>query len=295
MNQIIEKTKNSFQGKLIASIAILGLLILGTRLILAPVQEVQVGVDIATWLILTQTSEHIHALSACVFLALSVGAILTKKGSVNHRIYGKIGILILFLAMLSAAVLLICLAIEDPSGAYASPVLVYENSSILFTLLITGIYGGMTGYRWAAFPQPKIDLDLVSGGYAILGSIFSIALIPFVVIIDPITVGTAGFPLTPFTSGLLLVGQSGLLGYFGYDDIRSFYGKKAGKTERVIKHAYRIMLTVGAAFTAIGIVHLGPVFINYPNLVWLLYFVPPSIIVVLTIYSRVNYMSSVRS
>ena len=295
MNQMIEKAKTRFQGKLIAIIAILGSLMLGARLILAPVQKVKAGVDIAAWLRLTQISEHIHALSACIFLVLSVGAILTKKGSGSHRIYGKLGILIMFLALLSAAVLLMYLTIEDPSGAYASHLLVYENSSILFTLLITGVYGGMTGYRWAAFPQPKLDLDLVSGGFAIFGSIFSIALIPFVVIIDPITVGTAGFPLTPFTSGMLLAAQSGLLGYFGYDDIRGFYGKKAGKTERVIKHAYRIMVTVGAAFTAVGIVHLGPVFIDYPNFVWLLYFVPPSIIVVLTIYARVNYMSAAKS
>ena len=286
------KTKTSFQGKLIAIIAILGLLILGTRLILAPVQEVKAGVDIATWLRLTQISEHIHALSACIFVALSAGAIITKKGSENHKIYGKIGILILFLALLSAAVLLIYLAIEDPFGSYASRAMIYENSSILFTLLLTGSYGGITGYRWAAFPQPKLDLDLVCGGYAILGSIFSIALIPFAVFIDPITAGNAGFPLTPFTAGLLLSGQSALLGYFGYDDIRGFFGKNTSKTERVIKHSYRTMITVGAAFTAIGIVHLGPIFIHYPNLVWLLYFAPPSAIAVLTIYLKVNYMTS---
>ena len=292
MNQIKEKTKNNFSGKLIAIIAILSLLILGVRLILAPVQQVKTGVDIATWLRLTQISEHIHALSACIFIALSVGAIITRKGSENHKTYGKLGILALLLGLLSAAALLIYLSIEDPSGAYASEVMVYENNSILFTLLLTGLYGGMTGYRWAALPQPKLDLDLVSGGYAILGSIFSIALIPFVVIIDPITLGNVGFPLTPFTAGLLLAGQSALLGYFGYDDINSFYGKKAGKTERVIKHTYRIMITVGAAVTAVGIVHLGPVLIHNPNLVWLLYFLPPTIIAALTICLKVNYISS---
>lgn len=291
MHQITEKTISP--SKLIAIFGILSLLILGVRLILAPVQEVQAGVDIAAWLRFTQISEHIHALSACIFLALSVGAIITRKGSENHKIYGKLGFLTLLLGLLSAAALLIYLTIEDPSGGiYTSRVMIYENNSILFTLLISGSYGGITGYRWAALPQPKLDLDLVSGGCAILGSIFSIALIPFVVILDPITAGNVGFPLTPFTAGLLLAGQGALLGYFGYDDISGFYGKKAGKTERVIKHTYRIMIAVGAAFTAIGIVHLGPVFINYPNLVWLLYFVPPSIIVALTISLKINYITS---
>ena len=295
MHQNSEKTNNNFPKKLIAIIAILGLLILGIRLILAPVQEVQASVDIAAWLKFSQISEHIHALSACTFLALSVGAIITRKGSENHKIYGKLGLLALLLGLLSSAILLIDLTIEDPSGVYTSRVMINENNSILFTLLITGSYGGMTGYRWAALPQPKLDLDLVSGGFAILGSIFSIALIPFVVILDPITAGDVGFPLTPFSAGLLLAGESVLLGTFGYNDITGFYGKKASKTERVIKHAYRTMITVGAAFAAIGIVHLGPVFVNYPNLVWLLYFVPPSIIVALTIYLKVNYIASAKS
>ena len=295
MHQNSEKTNNNFPKKLIAIIAILGLLILGIRLILAPVQEVQAGVDIAAWLKFSQISEHIHALSACTFLALSVGAIITRKGSENHKIYGKLGLLALLLGLLSSAILLIDLTIEDPSGVYTSRVMINENNSILFTLLITGSYGGMTGYRWAALPQPKLDLDLVSGGFAILGSIFSIALIPFVVILDPITAGDVGFPLTPFSAGLLLAGESVLLGTFGYNDISGFYGKKASKTERVIKHAYRTMITVGAAFAAISIVHLGPVFVNYPNLVWLLYFVPPSIIVALTIYLKVNYIASAKS
>ena len=86
MHQISEKTNNNFPKKLIAIIAILGLLILGIRLILAPVQEVQASVDIAAWLKFSQISEHIHALSACTFLALSVGAIITRKGSENHKI-----------------------------------------------------------------------------------------------------------------------------------------------------------------------------------------------------------------
>lgn len=295
MHQISKKTNNNFPKKLIAIIAILGLLILGIRLILAPVQEVPAGVDIAAWLKFSQISEHIHALSACTFSALSVGAIITRKGSENHKIYGKLGLLALLLGLLSSAILLIDLTIEDPSEAFTSRVMINENNSILFTLLITGSYGGITGYRWAALPQPKLDLDLVSGGFAILGSIFSIALIPFVVILDPITAGNAGFPLTPFSAGLLLAGESVLLGTFGYNDINGFYGKKAGKTERVIKHAYRTMITVGAAFAAISIVHLGPVFVNYPNLVWLLYFVPPSIIVALTIYLKVNYIASAKS
>ncbi len=295
MNQIIEKTKSSSLTRLISVIGILALVILGTRLILAPLQEVPSSVDTGIYMKLSQISEHIHALSACIFVVLSIGAIATKKGAEKHRIYGKLGVLLVFLALLSAAVLLLYLVIQNPSGVYSTRVMINENSALLFTVLASGSYGALTGYRWAAFPQPKLDLDLVSGVFAILGSIFGIALIPFAVFIDPMNVQDIGFPLTPFAAGLLLSGQSALLGYFGYDDIRGFFGKNISKTERVVKHTYRIMSTVGGTITAVAIIHLGPVIINYPSLVWLLYLVPPSAIFALTIYLKKSYLSAANS
>ena len=83
-------------------------------------------------------------------------------------------------------------------------------------LLLTGVYGGLAGYRWAAFSQEKHDIDIIFGLIAISISLLGIAMTPLVAFIAPLnTLNDAGFPLTPFMAGLLLICQS-LLMLFRY-------------------------------------------------------------------------------
>lgn len=262
---------------------------LATRLIWVPIQKIRSGVDINAWIHMAETSEHVHALSACVFAVLAVGAIVHRKGGKPHRLFGKTSILALFFAIISAAILLVYVSIENNSaGIYTNRTAIYENNAILLTLLLAGAYGGFTGYRWAVLHQLKLDVDLACGWAAILSSLLSICLVPIVTIVDPISTTNAGFPLTPVTAGFLLAGQGALLGYFGYDDLRFYYSVKQNESERITKHTYRIMTTVGAALTAIGIVHLGPIALLFPNMTWLLYTVPPSLIFALTLLLKQN-------
>ena len=83
------------------------------RLILSPVQRIEATVNLQTWILYGSISEHIHAIAACVFLVLSIGSIVARKASKSHRLFGKLAILSLVIACISAAVLLGYLAIQD--------------------------------------------------------------------------------------------------------------------------------------------------------------------------------------
>ncbi len=266
---------------------IIGLLCLSlaiaTRLVLSPVQQIEATVDLQTWIFYGSTSEHIHAITACIFLVLSTCAIIAKKTSKAHRLFGKLAITTLLITCVSAAVLLGYLAIQSSGNMFNSIVARNENMAIFLMLLSTGIYGGLAGYRWTAFSQSKHDIDVAFGFMAITISLLGIAMAPLVAFINPLnTTNDTGFPLTPFMAGFLLISQSVLMLSFGIDDLHSFHSGQISYQQRIAKHVYRVMTAAGAAVTAVFIVHLGPAFADNDQLLWALYIIPPTIFALLT-------------
>ena len=268
---MVRSTRNLLVGFLCLSAAA------ATRLVLSPVQPIEATVNLRTWILYGSISEHIHAIAACIFLVLSVCAIVAKKASKAHRLFGKLSIATLLVACVSAAVLLGYLAIQDTGNMYNTILARNENMAIFLMLLLVGIYGGLAGYRWTAFSQSRHDIDAFFGLIAIAVSLLGIVMTPLVTFFAPLnTMNDAGFPLTPFMAGLLLVAQSFLMLFFGIDDFNSFFSGHVSRTQRIAKHAYRVMTASGAAVTAVFIVHLGPLIARNPDLLWTLYIIPPT-------------------
>lgn len=260
------------------------------RLILSPVQRIEATVNLQTWILYGSISEHIHAVAACVFLVLSIGAMVARKASKAHRLFGKLAIFSLVVACISAAVLLGYLAIQDTGYMYHSLVARNENMALFLMLLSTGIYGGLSGYRWSAFSQSKHDIDLVFGLMAITVSLFGIVMAPLIAFVDPLnTLNDSGFPLTPFMAGSLLIAQSFLLVLLGVDDLHSFRLGQVSHSQRITKHVCRVMTAAGAAVTAVFIVHLGPVLMTNNQLLWTLYVIPPTAFALLTAFLLSRY------
>ena len=269
------------------------LLAAATRIILSPVQQIKATVNLQTWILYGSISEHIHAISACIFLVLSVGAIASIKGSKVHRLFRKLSIITLIVACISASILLAYLAIQDTGNMYNSLTSRNENMSIFLILLLTGVYGGLGGYRWAAFTQNKHDIDIVLGLIALSIALLGIAMTPLVAFIAPLnTLNDAGFPLTPFMAGLLLISQSFLMLLFGIYDLNSFHSGQISYPQRVSKHAYRVMTASGAAVTAVFIVHLGPLIAHNSNFLWILYIIPPTGFAALSLFVMSKYRIS---
>ena len=97
---MVPPTRNLLVGLLCLSLAA------ATRLVLSPVQQIEATVNLRTWILYGSISEHIHAIAACIFLVLSVCAIVAKKASRAHRLFGKLSIATLIIACISAAILL---------------------------------------------------------------------------------------------------------------------------------------------------------------------------------------------
>ena len=269
------------------------LLAAATRIILSPVQQIEATVNLRTWILYGSISEHIHAISACIFLVLSACAIAAKKASKAHRLFGKLSVTTLIVACISASILLAYLAIQDTGNMYNSLIARNENMSIFLMLLLTGVYGGLAGYRWAAFSHDKHDIDIIFGLIAISISLLGIAMTPLVAFIAPLnTLNDAGFPLTPFMAGLLLICQSLLMLFFGVDDLSSFHSGQISYPQRIKKHVYRVMTAAGAAVTAVFIVHLGPLIAHNSNLLWSLYIIPPTGFAVLSLFVMSKYQIS---
>ena len=284
---MVPPTRNLLVGLLCLSLAA------ATRLVLSPVQQIEATVNLRTWILYGSISEHIHAIAACIFLVLSVCAIVAKKASSAHRLFGKLSIATLIIACISAAILLGYLAIQDAGNMYNSLVARNENMAIFLMLLLVGIYGGLAGYRWTAFSQSKHDIDTVFGLIAISVSLLGVVMTPLVTFIEPLnTLNDAGFPLTPFMAGLLLIAQSFLMLLFGIDDFYSFYSGRVSRSQRIAKHVYRVMTASGAAVTAVFIVHLGPVIANNDKLLWTLYIVPPTGFALLSVFILLRYRIS---
>ena len=285
--------------KAILAISAFGVLVFGVRLIWVPVSPVLWGTDMKKWLLYSSISGHIHAVSACVFVVLALAAILARKGAESHRIFGKIGVLAFVIGLLFAGILLAYSAIATGLGPDITPTLanaavqVRENLSVLLIFLVGGFYGISTGYRWSVLPQPKLDIDWALGILALMISLFCMALIPFAGFIYPIVkISLERNVGTPFSVVVLLAGLSSLFGYFGYDDLMTYYRNAAIPFRvRVEKHIYRIMVAVGLSFAAVCLIHLGK--ITAEGLGWLLYFAPPTMTTLLTFYLRKKYLDSI--
>jgi hypothetical protein len=119
------------------------------------------------------------------------------------------------------------------------------------------------------------------------------ALIPFAGFIYPIVkISLERNVGTPFSVVVLLTGLSGLYGYFGYDDLTTYYRNTVIPFRvRVEKHIYRTMVAVGLSFAAVSLIHLGK--ITAEGLGWLLYFAPPTITTLLTFYLRKKYLDGI--
>jgi len=278
---------------IIATVGV-GLGVLGFRLLIAPVQIVNLEVNTQNWLFLTSVSGHVHAISSCIFMLLALVAIFTRKGAEGHRIFGKIGVAAFLVCTLSAGIMLTYIAIANGFGVSTSMVQVKENISILLIMLMAGFYAITTGYRWSVLPQPKLDLDWAFGVFALLIAMANVALIPFVGFINPILRGNATFPFSPFSAVMLLTALAVLYIYFGIDDLRTYYANKPVQYKvRVQKHIYRIMVAPGAGVTAVAIVHVGALVMRQPHMVWTLFFVPPVIFFALTLYLKKVYLDSI--
>ena len=285
-----ERKLNSGLTKTTISItAISGVILLAIRILIAPVQSIRSNLDSLSWFRHGAISEHVHAVSACVFFALAMGAILAKKGSESHRLFGKIAVGALLIACISASALLLLISIEAPGNRYHSIVMINENSGILLLLLMSGFYGGISGYRWAALAQDKLDLDWASGVFALITAMLGFALFPVVAFMKPLTSSNIGFPLTPFAAGVMLIGQSTLMLYFAVNDFQGCNQDVKSPGDKLDRHAFRVMLAAGAGFTAIFIVHLGPLVATNEALVPLLYIVPPAIFGAFTLLIRERF------
>jgi hypothetical protein len=287
-----KQAKPGFTRTTISITAIAGIILLATRILLAPVQSIRSNLDSLTWFRHSEVSEHVHAVSACIFFALAMGAVLAKKGSESHRLFGKIAIGALLIACLSASALLLLISIEAPGNSYHSIVMINENSGILLLLLMSGLYGGLSGYRWAALAQDKLDLDWAFGVFALMTALLGFALFPVVAFMKPLTSSNIGFPLTPLAAGVMLIGQSTLMLYFAVNDFQGCNQDVKSPSDRLDRHAFRVMLAAGAGFTAIFIVHLGPLIATNAALVPLLYIVPPGFFGAFTLLLRQRFQAS---
>ena len=294
-----DSTSSPLLKRAIFAISACGALVFGVRLIWVPVSPVLWGADMKKWLLYSGISGHIHAVSACVFVVLALAAILARKGTESHRVFGKLGVLVFVLCLLFAGILLAYSAIATGLGPDIIPTLrnsavqVRENISVLLIFLVGGFYGITTGYRWSVLPMPKLDIDWALGILALIISLFCVGLIPFAGFIYPIVkISIERNVGTPFTVVVLLVGLSGLFGYFGYDDLTTYYRNTTVPFRvRVEKHIYRIMVAVGLSFSAVSLIHLGR--ITAEGLGWLLYFAPPVITTLLTFYLRKKYLDAI--
>ena len=294
-----DATKSPPLKRTILALSAFGALVFGVRLIWVPVSPVLWGTDMKKWLLYSSISGHIHAVSACVFVVLAFAAILARKGAESHRLFGKIGALTFVICLLFAGILLAYSAIATGLGPGITPTLrnsavqVRENISVLLIFLVGGFYGITTGYRWSVLRQPKLDIDWALGILALIISVFCMALIPFAGFIYPIVkISMERNVGTPFSVVVLLAGLASLFGYFGFDDLTTYYRNKAIPfTVRVEKHIYRIMVAVGLSFAAVSLIHLGK--ITAMGLGWLLYFPPPTITTLLTFYLRKKYLDGI--
>jgi len=282
-----------FFRRTISVVTISGIILLATRLLLAPIQSIRgASLDSLSWFRIGNVSEHVHAVSACMFFALAIGAILARKGSESHRLFGKIALSILLVMCFSAAALLLLISIEAPSNIYHSVAMINDNSIILLLLLMSVFYGGISGYRWVALAQDKLDLDWAFGVFALMISLLSFAMFPVVAYIHPLTSADKGFPMTPVAAGLLLIIQAVSMLYFAVNDLQGCKQDVKSQSDRLDRHVFRVMLAVGASFTAIVIIHLGPLIATNKALVPLLYIVPPAIFVAFTLLMRQGFKTS---
>lgn len=294
-----DSTSSPLIKRVIFAISAFGVFVFAVRLIWVPVSPVLWGADMKKWLLYSGISGHIHAVSACVFVVLALAAILARKGAQSHRVFGKLGVLAFVLCLLFASILLAYSAIATGLGPDIAPTLrnsavqVRENISVLLIFLVGGFYGIATGYRWSVLQQPRLDVDWALGILALIISLFCMALIPFAGFIYPIVkISLERNVGTPFTVVVLLAGLSCLFGYFGYDDLTTYYRNTAVPFGvRVEKHIYRIMVAVGLSFSAVSLIHLGR--ITAEGLGWLLYFAPPVITTLLTFYLRKKYLDGI--
>ena len=250
------------------------------------------NLDSLSWFRIGNVSEHVHAVSACMSFVLVIGAILARKGSESHRLFGKIALGILLVMCISAAALLLLISIEAPGNIYHSVVMINENSIILLLLLMSVFYGGMSGYRWVALAQDKLDLDWAFGVFALMISLLSFAMFPVVTFIKPLISANIGFPMTPVAAGIMLISQAILMLYFAVNDFQGCNQDVKSQSERLDRHVFRVMLAAGASFTAIFIIHLGPLIATNKVLVPLLYIVPPAIFSAFTLLMRQGFKAS---
>jgi hypothetical protein len=227
-----------------------------------------------------------------MFFALAIGAILARKGSESHRLFGKIALGILLVMCISAAALLLLISIEAPGNIYHSVVMINENSIILLLLLMSVFYGGMSGYRWVALAQDKLDLDWAFGVFALMISLLSFAMFPVVTFIKPLISANTGFPMTPVAAGIMLISQAILMLYFAVNDFQGCNQDVKSQSDRLDRHVFRVMLATGSSFTAIFIIHLGPLIATNKTLVPLLYIVPPAIFFAYTLLMRQGFKAS---
>jgi len=282
-----------FVRRTISVVTISGIILLATRLLLAPMQSIRgSNLDSLSWFRIGNVSEHVHAVSACMFFALAIGAILARKGSESHRLFGKIALGILLVMCISAAALLLLISIEAPGNIYHSVVMINENSIILLLLLMSVFYGGMSGYRWVALAQDKLDLDWAFGVFALMISLLSFAMFPVVTFIKPLISANIGFPMTPVAAGIMLISQAILMLYFAVNDFQGCNQDVKSQSDRLDRHVFRVMLAAGSSFTAIFIIHLGPLIATNKTLVPLLYIVPPAIFFAYTLLMRQGFKAS---
>ncbi len=67
--------------------------------------------------------------------------------------------------------------------------------------------------------------------------------------------------MSPIAATMITFADGGLFAYFTYDDMKTYLKGKVTRQERVLKHKYRIMAALGAAFTAVIVTSMGAMFV----------------------------------
>ena len=101
-----------------------------------------------------------------------------------------------------------------------------------------------------------------------------------------------GFPMTPVAAGIMLISQAILMLYFAVNDFQGCNQDVKSQSDRLDRHVFRVMLAAGSSFTAIFIIHLGPLIATNKTLVPLLYIVPPAIFFAYTLLMRQGFKAS---